>query len=237
MSTAPDVQLWFDPVCPFCWLTSRWLRVVAAERDLHVRWRFISLRIVNEDVDYDEHFPPDYEDGHTAGLRLLRVAARTREELGEAALDRLQLALGEAIWDVERLDRTALGRHDHTAAVLEAAALPTDLATALDEDRWDAVLRAETAEALDLTGADVGTPIIRIGDGPGFFGPVISRVPDPQRAVELYDHVAALASFPSFAELKRSLREPPQLRVLGADPGATGPGGPEQDWHQGRRPD
>ena len=168
MTASTDVQLWFDPVCPFCWLTSKWLRVVADERDLAIRWRFISLRIVNEDVDYDEHFPADYEEGHTAGLRLLRVAARTRDEHGEEAVDRLQWALGSAIWDVDELDRSLLGRPAHTADVLADADLPTDLVGALEDHTLDAVLRAETEEALSLTGEDVGTPILRIGDSPGF---------------------------------------------------------------------
>ena len=75
-SSPPDVLFWFDPVCPFAWMTSRWLRMVQAQRDYRVEWRFISLRLLNAHVDYDTHFPPEYEAGHTAGLRLLRVAAR-----------------------------------------------------------------------------------------------------------------------------------------------------------------
>ena len=77
-SSSADLHFYFDPVCPFAWITSKWVRMVAAQRDYTVDWRFISLRIVNANVDYAEHFPPDYEEGHTAGLRLLRVAARVR---------------------------------------------------------------------------------------------------------------------------------------------------------------
>jgi hypothetical protein len=73
-----DLHFYFDPVCPFAWMTSKWVRIVAAQRDYKVDWRFISLRILNAHIDYDSHFPPEYEAGHTAGLRLLRVAARTR---------------------------------------------------------------------------------------------------------------------------------------------------------------
>src|ERR1700683_1759336 len=79
---AADISFWFDPVCPFAWITSQWIRKVDAQRDYTVAWRFISLRLINADVDYATHFPAGYEDGHTSGLRLLRVAARTRSEDG-----------------------------------------------------------------------------------------------------------------------------------------------------------
>ena len=103
------------------------------------------------------------------------------------------------------------------APVLAAAGLPASLADALDDPTWDAVVQAETDEALALAGKDVGTPILQFvpPDGPAFFGPVISRLPGPDEAEELWDHVVALARFPGFAELKRSLRELPQLRALG----------------------
>ena len=75
-----DLRFWFDPVCPFAWLTSRWVRQVSAQRHYDVEWRFISLRLLNAHIDYATHFPPEYEAGHTSGLRLLRVAARARAE-------------------------------------------------------------------------------------------------------------------------------------------------------------
>src|SRR3954452_12640676 len=83
---AADIHFYFDPVCPFAWLTSRWVRTVMSQREYSVDWRFISLRMVNADVDYDAQFPSEYEAGHTAGLRLLRVAARARAEHGPAGL-------------------------------------------------------------------------------------------------------------------------------------------------------
>ncbi len=104
--TTADIRFYFDPVCPFCWLTSKWIRMVQAERDLSVEWRFISLRLINSHIDYDAHFPPEYEAGHTAGLRLLRVAARAREEHGAAAVDVLQAALGAHIFDSPPTDAT-----------------------------------------------------------------------------------------------------------------------------------
>jgi predicted DsbA family dithiol-disulfide isomerase len=95
---AADLHFYFDPVCPFCWLTSKWVRMVAARRRYRVEWRFISLRLVNSHVDYAAHFPPEYEAGHTAGLRLLRMAARTRAEHGREAVGRLYEALGARIF-------------------------------------------------------------------------------------------------------------------------------------------
>jgi hypothetical protein len=112
--------------------------------------------------------------------------------------------------------------------------LPASLAAALDDAGWDGELQAETGEALALTGKDVGTPIIHFGPprGTAFFGPVISRLPAGEEAVRLWDHVVGLASFPGFAELKRSLRERPQLRSFGVNPGETGI---QEDWHGGSR--
>ena len=77
-----DIRFYFDPVCPFAWMTSKWVRMVAVRRDYTVDWRFISLRMINSGIDYDTHFPTGYEEGHTSGLRLLRVAARVRAEHG-----------------------------------------------------------------------------------------------------------------------------------------------------------
>ena len=94
-----DIHFYFDPVCPFCWMTSKWVRTVQAQRGYTVEWRFISLRLVNAGVDYDAQFPPEYEAGHMAGLRLLRVAARTRAEHGSDAVARLHTALGRHIFD------------------------------------------------------------------------------------------------------------------------------------------
>ncbi len=239
---APDVRFYFDPVCPFCWLTSTWLRMVQAERDLTVDWRFISLRLINADVDYDAHFPPEYEAGHTAGLRLLRVAARARHEHGAAALDPLQAAFGARIFDTppptdvvdEEDHRERRGTREFVEPLLAEAGLPTELADALDDESWDAEIRADGEEALALTGEDVGTPIIHFEppDGVAFFGPVISRLPEPEQAGELWDHVIGLSRFPGFAELKRSLRERPQLVGFGVDADTVGV---QEDWHGGSR--
>ena len=238
-AAAADLHFYVDPVCPFCWMTSKWVRMVAARRAYRVEWRFISLRLVNSHVDYAAHFPPEYEAGHTAGLRLLRVAARTRTEHGPEAVGRLFLALGAAIFDAEAVPDAAdahgaRGTSPFVVPVLAAAGLPAELATALDDAGWDATVQAETDEALALTGKDVGTPILHFAppDGPAFFGPVISRLPGEDEAEELWDHVIGLARFPGFAELKRSLRERPQLRGLGVDVDEVGV---TEDWHGGSR--
>ncbi len=235
-----DINFYFDPVCPFAWMTSKWVRQVQAQRDYTVDWRFISLRLINADVDYDAQFPPEYEAGHTAGLRLLRVAARARAEHGREAMGPLYAAFGAHIFDTppaaadERETGERRGTREFAAKILADSGLPVDLAEAVDDETWDAELRQETAEALALTGKDVGTPIIhfRPPSGSAFFGPVISRLPSAEAAVELWDHVVGLASFPGFAELKRSLREQPQLAAFGVDADSVGP---EEDWHGGSR--
>jgi hypothetical protein len=234
-----DLHFYFDPVCPFAWMTSKWVRMVAAQRDYLVDWRFISLRILNAHIDYDAHFPPEYEAGHMAGLRLLRVTARTRAEHGREAVGRLYEALGTRIFDSEfvpdtAVDHAARGTRPFVEPALAAVGLPVELADALDEPEWDAVVQAETDEALALTGKDVGTPILHFEppDGAAFFGPVISRLPGDDEAEELWDHVIGLARFPGFAELKRNLRELPQLRALGVDEGEVGV---LQEWQAGSR--
>jgi 2-hydroxychromene-2-carboxylate isomerase len=239
MTRAADLHFYFDPVCPFAWMTSTWVRQVMAARDYRVEWRFISLRLVNAEVDYDAHFPSDYEFGHTQGLRMLRAAASARAQFGLDAVDALQRSFGEHIfeippWESPAHRRATLGSPQHIAAILAEAGLPGELSEALDDPSWDKVVMAETTEALALTGKDVGTPILHVDppDGVAFFGPVISRRPSDDQAAELWDHVLALTRFPGFSELKRSLRERPQLPVLGVGAGEVGI---QEDWHQGSR--
>jgi hypothetical protein len=236
-----DVEFYFDPVCPFAWITSKWVRTVAAQRGYDVEWRFISLRMLNSHIDYVAQFPPEYEAGHTSGLRLLRVAARARAEHGRAVIGPLYEAISSEIFDVPRsgeLSPAVRGGRAFVEPVLAKVGLPAELADALEDASWDAELRAETDHALSLTGKDVGTPIIQVRppDGTAFFGPVISRLPSEADAVRLWDHVVGLMSFPGFAELKRSLRERPQLRSFGFDPdSAAAAESIEEDWHGGSR--
>jgi 2-hydroxychromene-2-carboxylate isomerase len=233
-----DLHFYFDPVCPFAWMTSKWVRIVAAQRDYRVDWRFISLRILNAHIDYASHFPPEYEAGHTAGLRLLRVVARVRAEQGRDAVGPLYQAIGTRIFDTSR-EVDPLSAADQAGRrmlepLLDEVGLAAGFADALEDTSLDDEIRAETEEALALTGRDVGTPILHFQppDGTAFFGPVIGRLPSADDAAELWDHVIALASFPGFAEMKRSLRERPQLASFGVDTESVGK---QEDWHGGSR--
>ncbi len=230
-----DIEFFWDPVCPFAWITSRWVAKVAEQSDFDVDWRFISLRLLNKDKDYATEFPPEYEHGHTAGLRMLRVAAAVRHDHGREPMARIVQAFGESYWDKPKGSgmRSHLSTTAHAVEVLAAAGLPTDYAEALDDTAWDALLDDETELALSRTGRDVGTPIITFQppDGLSFFGPVISRVPSDAEAVPLWNAVTTLASFPGFAEMKRSLREVPQLNVLGG----TSQTPATEDWTGGHR--
>jgi 2-hydroxychromene-2-carboxylate isomerase len=230
-----DIEFFWDPVCPFAWITSRWVAKVAVQRDYSVNWRFISLRLLNKEKDYATEFPPEYEFGHTAGLRMLRVAAAVRDDLGPEPLGAVVTAYGESYWD--KPPGSSMGARlstpEHVAEVLTAAGLPTSYVDALDDSAWDALLDDETELAIGRTGRDVGTPIITFQppDGLSFFGPVISRVPSDADAVALWDSVTTLASFPGFAEMKRSLREVPQLNILGGISDTP----QAEDWTGGHR--
>lgn len=227
------MHFYFDPVCPFAWMTSKWVRLVAEQRHYSVDWRFIALRFVNETVDYDTQFPPEYKELHTSGMKLLRVAAAVRAAHGRPAVGDYYAALGRAVWDSERKWSNP-GSAELVRSVLAAAGLPVELSEALQDEGFDAVLREETSEALTLTGKDVGTPILHFQppEGVAFFGPVISRLPNAEQALELWEHVIGLAQFGGFAELKRSLRELPQLRALGVNEDEVGV---QEDWHGGSR--
>jgi hypothetical protein len=152
-------------------------------------------------------------------------------------MGRLYTGYGQAYFDQPKGSgmRRKLGTVAHIAKILNTVGLPTEFAAAADDTSWDAELDAETELALSRTGRDVGTPIITFQppDGVSFFGPVISRIPSDAEAVKLWDAVMTLAQFPGFAEMKRSLREVPQLRILG---GLTET--PQQeDWKAGHRAD
>lgn len=217
-----DLEFFFDPVCPFCWNASRWVRLVEDRERLDIRWRFISLRMLNEG-HYDEK-PDGYPDAHQRGLEMLRVAAAVRQEVGEHVLGSLYHEMGEAIWNRDAPDVDSDDQEDHFDAILELTAeagdleailaragAPTELAAAARDGSWDDLIRADTKEALDRAGEDVGTPILSFDppDGPAFFGPVISEVPDADDAVRLWEAVETLGRWPGFAELKRSLRHFP----------------------------
>ena len=157
-----DIRFYFDPVCPFAWMTSKWVRMVAARRDYTVDWRFISLRLINSAIDYDSHFPAGYDEGHTSGLRLLRVAARARAEHGRDAVGPFYEAVSSQIFDspgAAGLTPATRGGRAFVLPLLAAAGLPADLADALDDTRWDDEIRAEGVLARVRVGARLTGPL------------------------------------------------------------------------------
>jgi predicted DCC family thiol-disulfide oxidoreductase YuxK len=220
--STPDVELYFDPVCPFCWQTSKWLRQVQRLKGLDVGYRFISLQFLNESIGYEDR-GETYAQAHRQGTRLLRVAAAVREAHGHDAVGRLYEAMGEAMWesDVSGIDAfdDILAHHAAGAdipAILRSVGLSEEFASAADDGIHDAILRKETDQALERAGSDVGTPILSFSppDGPAFFGPVISDLPSDEDAVGLYDAIVKVATWPGFAELKRSLRTLPDVALM-----------------------
>jgi hypothetical protein len=204
-----DLDFFFDPVCPFAWITSRWVTEVSQLRDYDVRWRFIALAVLNEEQK-GEWYTPEYRAGHMAGFKALRVADQVRLTADNAAVGRLYTALGDAI-HVNR----ALGHvRDNPEGLITAALVDAGLDPALiahsDDESHDAYLRAETALALERTGKGVGTPIITFNpdtDTPSsFFGPVISKAPRGEEALKLWDAIETIATSSTMSELKRSNR-------------------------------
>lgn len=212
-----DLEFFFDPVCPFCWVTSQWVRNVIKIRPLTVTWRPLSLRLLNEPIGY-EGKPEGYPDAHQRGLEMLRVAAAVRESRGPAVLGDLYQAFGSSVWETPSSDgQTFEGVLAETAqprdlgAILTNAGLPSHFAVTAEGNDYDEQLRAETQEAVDRAGGDVGTPILSFDppNGPAFFGPVIDKPPEGEDAGKLWDAVTTLARWPGFAELKRGLRSFP----------------------------
>jgi 2-hydroxychromene-2-carboxylate isomerase len=180
-----DLEFYFDPVCPFAWMTSKWVREVARQRDYDVEWRFISLRLVNAEVDYATHFPAGYERGHTAGLELLRVAAAVRNDHGGAAVGALYAAYGAEIFDSAPGRQADLHQDPKgfVSPILAGLGLPVGLAAAVSDTAFDTEIRAETERALALTGRDVGTPILHFEppEGTAPVRPGHQPAPEPRR--------------------------------------------------------
>jgi hypothetical protein len=206
---AADLEFFFDPVCPFAWVTSRWVKEVQEQRHYAVDWRFISLKVINEDRAAD-WYTPEYRAGHLRGTMGLRIADQLRLTEDNDAVDRWYTALGTAIHVEGRREEFAADPVQFLELVLKTADLDAALAAhALDESH-DAYLRQETELAFSRTGDGVGTPILTFEPGCerecSFFGPVIYKAPRGEQAAELWDAVKTLAAMPSFAELKRSRR-------------------------------
>ena len=195
--TAPHptpVDFWFDPSCPWAWMTSRWVDEVAAQRDLDVTWHIMSLAVLNEDKDVD--------DAHRAffprALRYTRLVTAVQEREGAQYVKPLYDALGIRIHPGGRKDVDAI-----IAEALAEVGLPADLAQFADGDEYDDQMRASHFDGIGRVGQDVGTPVIAV-EGHAFFGPVISPTPRGEEAVKLWDGVLALSAYDGFFELKRS---------------------------------
>ena len=215
-----DLDFFFDPGCPFAWQTSVWIRRVAALRDVNVGWRFISLKHINASKD----LPEGMLAAQTRSHGYLRICAEARHRLGNDAVGELYRAYGERYWYEASSNSDFVGRFAEAAQrvepaeILAALDLPADLADAAADDRWDALIAAESDEAFRRTGPDVGTPIISYDPphGVALFGPVISSVPDDDETVlSLYDALRTFADFPGFSELKRTARPPLDLPLFG----------------------
>lgn len=210
-----DLDFFLDPVCPWAWITSRWVEEVRGLRNYDVQWRFISLKFLNEDkMDYLK-MPAGYAAVHLAGTQGLRVCARARAEQGNDAVGRVYAALGTSLHNRAERDAFTADTQGHVAALLNAAGLPDGWAESVDDDSFDALIRTETELALERTGKDVGTPILTFRPGAtdeaSFFGPVIARIPRGDEALRLWDAVETVATTSGMAELKRSLRSRPSF--------------------------
>ncbi len=210
-----DLEFFFDPVCPWAWITSRWVVNVQEQQDYQVNWRFISLYFLN-DNNVAEWYDANYRAGHRAGLQALRVADAVRVSHGNDAVGRFYTALGQSI-HVGQLDRADLRNKpaEVISAALGAAELPAELVDEAENEDHDEYLRAETELALSRTGKDVGTPILTFKPGRdtegSFFGPVLSQAPRGQDAVDLWNAIELIATTSGMAELKRSNRGRPQF--------------------------
>ncbi|GHG44059.1 DSBA oxidoreductase [Flavimobilis marinus] len=195
-ATTPVADFWFDPMCPWAWMTSRWMTEVEQVRDVTVRWHVMSLAVLNEDKD----IPEDYRAMLADGWGPVRVIVAAAREHGDDVVKPLYDAIGTRFHPDGRSDRREV-----VAEALAEVGLPAALLERYDNaaDDIDAALRASHAEGIALVGEDVGTPVVAF-EGRAFFGPVLSPAPKGEAAGRLWDGALLLAEFDGFYELKRT---------------------------------
>ncbi|WP_077487726.1 disulfide bond formation protein DsbA [Sinomonas mesophila] len=193
-------DFWFDPACPFAWVTSRWIEQVEKVRDIETTWHVMSLSVLNEGRELDH----DYQRRMDDNWGPVRVIIAASELHGREHIKPLYDAMGTLIHQEGVTDRAEVVRR-----ALEHVGLPAELASAADSDDFDPQLRASHKEGIDKVGQDVGTPIVAF-NGTAFFGPVITRVPVGEEAGRMWDASVVLAANPHFFEIKRTRTERPK---------------------------
>ncbi|NYG58305.1 2-hydroxychromene-2-carboxylate isomerase [Nocardioides daedukensis] len=192
--TKTTADFWFDPLCPFAWLTSRWVLEVEKVRDIDVTWHVMSLAYLNQDKD----IPDDYREMLKPAWGPVRVCIAAEQAHGNEVLLPLYTAMGNQIHLAKKdLDR------DMVLKALEEAGLSAELADAMESTEFDEALKVSHHSGMDQVGEEVGTPVISI-EGTAFFGPVITKTPRGEEAGKLWDAAVGLAAYPYFFELKRS---------------------------------
>jgi hypothetical protein len=205
--TSYDAEFFLDPACPWCWITSRWVVNVQSERALSVRWRFISLYLINLDKDSD--YAVSHRPGALATFKLMRVLHEVGLREGNDAVGKLYTAMGTELHVHRRREEAYADIQSFAGECLGAVGLDPEYATHVDDESHDLVIREESDLGLERTGGNVGTPIITIGpdtESPrSFFGPVMPKAPKGDDAVALWNAVATLAHS-DVAEVKRTQR-------------------------------
>ncbi|GLX00856.1 DsbA family protein [Microtetraspora sp. NBRC 16547] len=203
MSETKIVDFWFDPFCPWAWITSRWMVEVEKERPVRTRWRIMSLAVLNEGKD----IPQEYRDKLSRAMEPVRVLAAAEAKYGDEVLGALYTELGTRFHNEGRRKRPETWTETFEEA-LTAAGLHPELVRAAESEEFDDAIRASHNEGIELVGEEVGTPIIAV-EGVAFFGPVISPIPRGADAARLWDGVLLVASTDGFFELKRSRTRDP----------------------------